>query len=86
MDRGSLGEDGLPLKVAQGFRYRRSKRDLDSVLATAQGSLFGAGIAGAVDDEPMVFDSETVRSGDLITQTNDLVAGEFDQLPAFGAV
>jgi hypothetical protein len=58
----------------------------DSVLAPADGSLFGAGIAGALDDEAVVFDSESVGAGDLIPQLDDFFAGKFDQLSAFGAV
>ena len=34
----------------------------------------------------MVFDAESVRSGDLISQADEFFAGEFDQLTAFGAV
>ena len=34
----------------------------------------------------MVFDSESVGAGDLISQADEFFAGEFDQLPAFGAV
>lgn len=34
----------------------------------------------------MVFDSESVGAGDLIPQSNEFLAGEFDQLSAFGAV
>lgn len=34
----------------------------------------------------MVFDSESVGTGDLISQADEFFAGEFDQLSAFGAV
>lgn len=55
-------------------------------MAPADGSLFGAGIADALDDEAVVFDSESVGAGDLIPQSDDFFAGKFDQLSAFGAV
>lgn len=55
-------------------------------MASADGSLFGAGIADALDDQAVVFDSESVGAGDLVSQADEFFAGEFDQLPAFGAV
>jgi len=58
----------------------------DAVLAPADGSLFGAGIADALDDKAVIFDSESVGAGDLISQSDEFFAGEFDQLSAFGAV
>lgn len=62
------------------------ERCSDAVLAPSDGSLFGAGIADALDDQAVVFDSESVGAGDLVSQTDEFFAGEFDQLPAFGAV
>ena len=62
------------------------ERCSDAVLAPSDGSLFGAGIADALDDKAVVFDSESVGAGDLISQADEFFAGEFDQLPAFGAV
>lgn len=62
------------------------ERCSDAVLAPSDGTLFGAGIADALDDQAVVFDSESVGAGDLISQADEFFAGEFDQLPAFGAV
>jgi hypothetical protein len=60
--------------------------DSDAVLAAAQGSFLGALVADALDDKTMILDAKAVGSGNFVSESNNFVAGKFDQLPTLGAV
>ena len=76
----------LALVGLKGLEARCQEKGSDSVLATSEGAFFGAGIADALDDEAVVFDSEAMRAGDFVSKSDDFIAGKFDQLPTLGAV